>query len=640
MGNVVDSEMEDDTVTLPDGQDLPASPENRRRAAEMWQLDNKGQPERVERELDDEDERVERAEIELAEMRRRFECEREERLREDQERERVERERQMIEQMAERQTMVERDNERLKLQVVTVENERLRNDLTVAREVQKLKDELAEERGKNRLPPADVNVTVPADDAATATQRMKDAIRYSVPLDDPAVDLITDFSNCVVLEDRLKAVGTDGNPRTSTVTEFFNRTNEKSQDLKLILTEPAAGSSLESRLKQYRVAFHSQKHPGKQTMLVVMLRAIEKFCPDEKLRLIAVLKVAAIQTHAARSGSALVVKQTGQLPTVNTESSGLRMAELPGMVEMILDMKDEFVDSFEELILAYICFNPNVTAELDDAEEAWNVLRDVDMTQCESMITGEETLFNQCTGWLNGKKICQDFHRFRHLLSLSPDTVKRHHIQLIASPLTAGNERSLMEKDWTALLKVFRDAWSAAACEFRMEQLMQMVKPQQTYSMMAGRSEQRIRFPIGQQQSQQRRQNSLQDISQWQDIDLQCVRCSGSFVWLIDDQKYQKSQGWENQPGRCKTCRDKEKPCTMFENTGECRYGDKCRFSHAASGMTPGSINAPCKHFNTGNCLSGDKCPFSHSKTPDADAVPEEGFAGLAPIKKAVRFGK
>ena len=78
----------------------------------------------------------------------------------------------------------------------------------------------------------------------------------------------------------------------------------------------------------------------------------------------------------------------------------------------------------------------------------------------------------------------------------------------------------------------------------------------------------------------------------------------------------------------------------MFENTGECRYGDKCRFSHAASGMAPGSVNAPCKHFNTGNCLSGDKCPFNHSMTPKADAVPEEGFAGLAPIKKAVRFVK
>ena len=155
----------------------------------------------------------------------------------------------------------------------------------------------------------------------------------------------------------------------------------------------------------------------------MVLRDIEKFCPGEKLRLIAVLKVAAIQKHAARSRPALGVKQTGQLPTVNTESARLRMAELPGMVIMILDMKDQFVDSFEELVLelAYVCFNPNVTVELDDAEEAWNVLRDVDTTQCESLVTGEETLFNLCTGWLNGKKFCQDFHRFRHLLSLSPD---------------------------------------------------------------------------------------------------------------------------------------------------------------------------------------------------------------------------
>ena len=56
--------------------------------------------------------------------------------------------------------------------------------------------------------------------------------------------------------------------------------------------------------------------------------------------------------------------------------------------------------------------------------------------------------------------------------------------------------------------------------------------------------------------------------------------------------------------------------------------------------MTSESINAPCRHFNTGNCLSGDKCPFSHRMTPDADVVSEEGFNGLAPIKKAVHFGK
>ena len=43
-----------------------------------------------------------------------------------------------------------------------------------AREVQRLKDELAEERGKIRLPPAVVIVIVPADDAATASCYSKD----------------------------------------------------------------------------------------------------------------------------------------------------------------------------------------------------------------------------------------------------------------------------------------------------------------------------------------------------------------------------------------------------------------------------------------------------------------------------------
>ena len=69
--------MEPETVILPDGQQLPASPENRRRAAELWQLDNSGRPERVEDELREDDERVERAEREIQEMRRNFERERE-----------------------------------------------------------------------------------------------------------------------------------------------------------------------------------------------------------------------------------------------------------------------------------------------------------------------------------------------------------------------------------------------------------------------------------------------------------------------------------------------------------------------------------------------------------------------------------
>ena len=47
VGDVVILSMEPETVILPDGQQLPASLENRRRAAELWQLDNSGSPERA-----------------------------------------------------------------------------------------------------------------------------------------------------------------------------------------------------------------------------------------------------------------------------------------------------------------------------------------------------------------------------------------------------------------------------------------------------------------------------------------------------------------------------------------------------------------------------------------------------------------
>jgi len=41
-----------DTMTLPDGNSLSASPENRRRAFDLWQLNNSGKPERLDDELD------------------------------------------------------------------------------------------------------------------------------------------------------------------------------------------------------------------------------------------------------------------------------------------------------------------------------------------------------------------------------------------------------------------------------------------------------------------------------------------------------------------------------------------------------------------------------------------------------------
>ena len=70
-------------------------------------------------------------------------------------------------------------------------------------------------------------------ETATTTQDWTDAVRYSLQMhmDDPAVDVVIDFSNCVILEPKLRSIDSVGDPRVSTTTEFFYAyvTNEKSE---------------------------------------------------------------------------------------------------------------------------------------------------------------------------------------------------------------------------------------------------------------------------------------------------------------------------------------------------------------------------------------------------------------------------
>ena len=110
----------------------------------------------------------------------------------------------------------------------------------------------------------------------------------------------------------------------------------------------------------------------------------------------------------------------------------------------------------------------------------------------------------------------------------------------------------------------------------------------------------------------------MQEIDTWQDLTLGCVQCTETlgFVWEVEDQQYQKSQGWQNEPNKCKRCRDKSKLCTMFSQTGECRFGDMCRFSHTndvKARAAPGSISKECEYFKNDNCSAGDMCPYTHS---------------------------
>ena len=47
----------------------------------------------------------------------------------------------------------------------------------------------------------------------------------------------------------------------------------------------------------------------------------------------------------------------------------------------------------------------------------------------------------------------------------------------------------------------------------------------------------------------------------FEDKTLVCKDCGKEFVWTAGEQEFYASRGFENQPQRCKPCRDARKMC-------------------------------------------------------------------------------
>ena len=74
--------------------------------------------------------------------------------------------------------------------------------------------------------------------------------------------------------------------------------------------------------------------------------------------------------------------------------------------------------------------------------------------------------------------------------------------------------------------------------------------------------------------------------------------------------------------------------CFTFEESGDCKFGDRCRFRHGeedsrfdASGCRDLSTEV-CRDFNAGRCRLGDACPRQHieqAEQPKRERKPRGG---------------
>ena len=96
--------------------------------------------------------------------------------------------------------------------------------------------------------------------------------------------------------------------------------------------------------------------------------------------------------------------------------------------------------------------------------------------------------------------------------------------------------------------------------------------------------------------------------------------------------------------------------CYKFQETGQCNFGDNCRFSHGgeAEGAAPfgaaprrmgGRPRGVCYSFQeTGDCKYGDGCRFSHGQDDPRPEEPQDfgtgGFQSYRPRRSnGVCFG-
>ena len=77
----------------------------------------------------------------------------------------------------------------------------------------------------------------------------------------------------------------------------------------------------------------------------------------------------------------------------------------------------------------------------------------------------------------------------------------------------------------------------------------------------------------------------------FEDKTLVCKDCGKEFVWTAGEQEFYASRGFENQPQRCKPCRDARKNGGARSNSGERQMFDAV--CAACGKALQGSLPAP-----------------------------------------------
>jgi hypothetical protein len=429
-------------------------------------------------------------------------------------------------------------------------------------------------------------------------------------------------SKCDVVLDLAGAAGLEPglyNERLqiATLNSLFSFYTTRSPSLLSPLDDVKDGSSVECALEKFMREFASLvRMKSKSTEAVIKIIALSRINGSLQSKVRSAVKIAAASSIELLKVLTVNAKSNGKMPTLESRFKLMTLTELPGMVQLQNSdslAKEEHWFQIGEFVSAVASYVGDRKSQLEIAKQKLNSFTGIEYSDCDLMLSDYETLWDICCDWFRGQ-IEIDFDKIQRLLQQCPLKVKVAYVKYMSDP---ANKCDDMQMSWDDFRTKLQTVWEISTDSAQMSMFLGL-QAEATKVIQALPNTNLMPKPADNARSDL---NSSQGLT---DFNLHCKTCDSDFNFSVSQQQNYKTRGLDHLPGECPKCRGQL--CNGFKETGECPYGDNCKFLHATEEQAAKIQEErsarrqrpkyPCRFFEAGRCDKGNQCQFSHEKGP------------------------
>lgn len=451
-----------------------------------------------------------------------------------------------------------------------------------------------------------------------ATQPMHCCLSIS----DPAGDVVCDLALCMELETDL----CNERLSVSTVHSLFDTAVTRHETLRKILTLVSEGQSCRFVIQKFKNVFGSLFKVSRSTMSLVSILAKARINNSTLSKVKSAVKFAASRTLDVLMDAVPLAEKSGIVPAVGSIFKLEKLTDLPGIIQLLArsdqDGIEEHWSAIDSFVDAVIFFVSDKKLKLQEAEGNLSAFDGSHYVDCTEILADYNNLSDICTSWF-GSEMKTDYDKIQSFLHRCPVIVQSQYAKHVSTPIN-GVSMDEFRMEWAEFENTLHVIWVSAFTELQVQMQFGLnIQEQRQVQIRHGPSNSSQQSVLQIQQAN--RQPTQQ--SNTGDIDILCVDCNSNFIWSVSQQEKNKKAGYENTPKRCAKC--KGLVCDSFKDTGECSFGDNCKYLHLKGSESPqDSQQAPtvpavtvkkhpysCRFDRLGTCSTcsnGENCNFLH----------------------------